>query len=109
MKLGAIALTTLFAVTAARNPTPNFQACVDTSTKEFAFCDPSLPVDIRVADLLGRLTLEEKVYMTQPQEKFGNTCGTTTGELDRLGISQYTWLIEVSVSMYAILFTPRSC
>ena len=30
------------------------------------FCDPSLSIDERVADLRNRLSLEEKVYMTQP-------------------------------------------
>jgi beta-glucosidase-like glycosyl hydrolase len=62
-----------------------------------------------VADLRNRLSLEEKVYMTQPQEKFGNMCGTTTGEMDRLGIPQYTWLIETNTNVASSCMEDGRC
>jgi hypothetical protein len=79
---------------------PNFHACLTPESKSYGFCDTTLSTADQVADLLSRLlTLEEKVYMTQPQGKFGNVCGTTTGELERLNISQYTWLIETNTNV----------
>ena len=38
---------------------------VDSQTREFPYRNPRLPVDERVADLLGRMTLEEKIAQTQ--------------------------------------------
>ena len=34
---------------------------VDKTTEEFAYLDTSLPIIVRVKDLIGRMTLEEKV------------------------------------------------
>src|SRR5687768_13369048 len=38
---------------------------VNSQMNQLPFRDPRLPVDQRVADLLGRMTLEEKVAQTQ--------------------------------------------
>lgn len=38
-------------------------------------------IDERVADILGRLTKEEKI----------NALGTNTGKLDSIGLNQYNW------------------
>ena len=89
---------------------PNFHACNSGPSSSYSFCDPTLSIPERVSSLLNMLTLEEKVYLTQPQEKFGNLCGTTTGELERLGLSEYTWLIEVSGLMELIILNAiRYC
>ena len=51
---------------------------------EYPFQDPSLPIEQRVADLVGRLTLEEKVsQMTM-----------TAAAIPRFGIPEYTWWNE---------------
>ena len=51
---------------------------------EFPFQDPSLPIEQRVADLVGRLTPEEKVsQMTM-----------TAAAIPRFGIPEYTWWNE---------------
>jgi len=50
----------------------------------FAFRNPALPVDARVADLLGRLTLEEKVGQMM----------NSAPAIPRLGIPAYDWWSE---------------
>jgi beta-glucosidase len=65
---------------------------------DFPFQNPSLPIEQRVADLVGRLTPEEKVsQMTM-----------TAAAIPRLGIPEYTWWNEglhgVARSGYATVF-----
>ncbi|HTZ59400.1 MAG TPA: glycoside hydrolase family 3 C-terminal domain-containing protein [Acidobacteriaceae bacterium] len=65
---------------------------------EFPFRDPSLPIEQRVADLVGRLTPEEKIsQMTM-----------TAAAIPRFGIPEYTWWNEglhgVARSGYATVF-----
>ena len=50
----------------------------------YAFQNPDLPVDARVADLLGRLTLEEKVGQMM----------NSAAAIPRLGIPAYDWWSE---------------
>jgi beta-glucosidase len=64
----------------------------------YPFQDPSLPTEQRVADLVGRLTPEEKIsQMTM-----------TAAAIPRLGIPEYTWWNEglhgVARSGYATVF-----
>jgi beta-glucosidase len=65
---------------------------------DFPFQNPSLPIEQRVGDLVGRLTPEEKVsQMTM-----------TAAAIPRLGIPEYTWWNEglhgVARSGYATVF-----
>jgi beta-glucosidase len=65
---------------------------------EFPYQNPSLPIEQRVADLVGRLTPEEKIsQMTM-----------TAAAIPRLGIPEYTWWNEglhgVARSGYATVF-----
>ena len=65
---------------------------------EFPYQNPSLPLEQRVADLVGRLTPEEKIsQMTM-----------TAAAIPRLGIPEYTWWNEglhgVARSGYATVF-----
>ncbi len=50
----------------------------------FPFRDPSLPLDQRVDDLVGRLTLEEKIFQMQ----------NASPAIPRLGIPAYNWWSE---------------
>ncbi|XP_027367048.1 probable beta-D-xylosidase 2 [Abrus precatorius] len=56
----------------------------DPATKNLAFCKASLPIGARVKDLIGRLTLEEKV----------NLLVNNAGAVPRLGIKGYEWWSE---------------
>ncbi|MBX3739220.1 MAG: glycoside hydrolase family 3 C-terminal domain-containing protein [Candidatus Didemnitutus sp.] len=48
------------------------------------YLDPSVPLAARVADLIGRLTLEEKI----------NALGHENGPIERLGLPAYNWWSE---------------
>lgn len=50
----------------------------------YGFCDKSLGVEARVKDLVGRLTLQEKI---------GNLVNSA-GDVSRLGIPRYEWWSE---------------
>ncbi|XP_057439231.1 probable beta-D-xylosidase 2 [Lotus japonicus] len=56
----------------------------DGTTKSLPFCNVSLPIQERVKDLIGRLTLQEKV----------NLLVNTAGAVPRLGIKGYEWWSE---------------
>jgi beta-glucosidase len=49
-----------------------------------AYLDPELPIDVRVADLVGRMTLEEKV----------SQMADIAPAIERLGVPEYNWWNE---------------
>ncbi|XP_064999840.1 probable beta-D-xylosidase 7 [Musa acuminata AAA Group] len=61
-------------------------ACDPTnpSTRNYAFCQTTLPIDKRVNDLISRLTLEEKIQQLDDQ----------AAEIPRLGVPKYNWWSE---------------
>jgi beta-glucosidase len=71
---------------------------IHAQAASFPFQDPSLPIAQRVDDLVGRLTVEEKIsQMTM-----------TAAAIPRLGIPEYTWWNEglhgIARSGYATVF-----
>ncbi|RZS28243.1 hypothetical protein BHM03_00061810 [Ensete ventricosum] len=54
------------------------------STRNYTFCQTTLPVDKRVNDLISRLTLEEKIQQLDDQAP----------EIPRLGVPKYNWWSE---------------
>ena len=52
--------------------------------KEFPYMDPDLPIEQRVADLVGRMTLDEKISQTL----------NNAPAIERLGIPAYEWWNE---------------
>ena len=52
--------------------------------QNYPFRNPALSIDARVKDLIGRLTLEEKVFQMM----------NTTPAINRLGIPEYNWWNE---------------
>ncbi|XP_062104367.1 beta-D-xylosidase 1-like [Humulus lupulus] len=56
----------------------------NTFTKELTFCKTTLPTDVRVKDLIGRLTLQEKIKLLV----------NTAAGVPRLGIQAYEWWSE---------------
>eukprot|EP00249_Psilotum_nudum_P032074 c47221_g1_i1 orf=439-2817(+) len=59
-------------------------ACSDSTVQSLPFCNPSLPTSDRVQDLVGRLTLQEKVL-----QLVDGAAGVS-----RLGIPSYEWWSE---------------
>ncbi|ONI35887.1 hypothetical protein PRUPE_1G559400 [Prunus persica] len=56
----------------------------NASVSSFGFCDTSLAIDLRVADLVKRLTLQEKIGFLV----------NSAGSVSRLGIPKYEWWSE---------------
>src|SRR3989339_11948 len=52
--------------------------------EKMPYLDPALPLERRVADLVGRMTLEEKI----------SQMGHTAPAIERLGIPEYNWWNE---------------
>jgi len=52
--------------------------------KEFAYCDASLSYEVRVKDLVDRMTLEEKARQL----------GDTATGVERIGLPKYEWWSE---------------
>ncbi|KAM5576036.1 putative beta-D-xylosidase 2 [Rosa sericea] len=70
----------------AAGESPTSFACNpnDASTKDLPFCRVKLPIHVRVRDLIGRLTLQEKVKLLV----------NTAKAVPRLGIKDYEWWSE---------------
>ncbi len=70
--------------------TPNGHACSpEHSSSVLPFCNASLSIETRVADLVGRMTIEEKVHLIAIRGDSNNT------GVDRLGIPGYNWGVEI--------------
>ena len=67
---------------------PANYACVDANVTDLllSFCNTSLTIPERVADLLSRLSIEEKMNLTWTRGDNGD------GGVPRLGIPTYTWV-----------------
>lgn len=66
--LGVGLVLALLPVPAAATPTPQTGTVLAGAATYVPYLDPKLPIDQRVADLLGRMTLEEKIgQMTQAE------------------------------------------
>ena len=76
--------------------------CAQLTAQPYPFQNPDLPIDQRVNDLVGRLTLEEKV----------NQMINTAPAIERLGIPSYNWWNEalhgVARSPYPVTSFPQS-
>jgi beta-D-xylosidase 4 len=59
-------------------------ACLTPATQFLPFCNTSLPFQLRVKDLIGRLKLDEKLGLTD----------ANNSPIDRLGIPAYSWSNE---------------
>jgi beta-glucosidase len=75
------AVTESLAAQSGGSGAPVVNACSATAC---AYLDPSLPPETRAKDLVGRMTLEEKVSQTQDNAK----------AIPRLGVPEYGWWNE---------------
>jgi beta-glucosidase len=69
---------------AGTNPAAATSAAATNDSANLPFRNPDLPIDQRVDDLVGRLTLPEKISQML----------NTSPPIDRLGISAYNWWNE---------------
>lgn len=88
-------------------PLPSAHGCLDPSVRALPFCDASLAGAARVADLLGRLSLQEKIGLTG-SGPFSDTCDLTDAGVPRLDVPPMMWLVETN-SMIASQCYGASC
>jgi hypothetical protein len=79
-----VTISALLLATAAAGNNPAFSCGPGAAQGGYAFCNQQLPVERRVADLVARLTLAEKV--TQLADK--------ASAVPRLGVPAYKWWSE---------------
>ena len=75
---------------------PNYQGCATDRARSFPYCDARLSIDDRVADLIARLSLAEKIAMISPQPELGDLCVAHTAGKAELDLPPYAWLVEAN-------------
>jgi xylan 1,4-beta-xylosidase len=68
--------------------------CDKPRNAQLPFCDSSLSIEARVADLIGRLTLDEKI---------GAMHHTLNGALQNVDLEEYNWWNE---ALHGVAYSP---
>ena len=76
-----LSLASLGLASVADRVSPPIPKACEPPHDVYLFCDASLPLDQRLDDLIGRLTLEEKPYLLVARE-------SPKGNISRLGIPE---------------------
>ena len=99
------------ASTAAAAGLPNGHAwgCYNIS-KDLPFCNSNLPINDRVKDLVGRMTIDEKIGVVAGDPRSNvSTCNNMDSGVPRLGIPAYMNLVEVNTGVTAQCYAPEKC
>ena len=72
--------------------------CLNATFKSAKFCDPTVGLDDRAADIVSRLTIAEKI----------NALGTNTGALPSVGLPPYNWWSEATHGISHVRDGPGS-
>ena len=88
---------------------PNYWACLSPTSASLKFCNVSVPLDDRVADLIDRLTLDEKIGMLSPNKSFGSICNDHTDGVQRLGVPEWMWLVETNTGVNSACLRKNTC
>ena len=84
----------MFAMTAT--PTlPRYHGCADASSLALPYCNASLPWAERVADIVPRLNVTEKIGLLSPHDP-PNYCRCVAQPVPRIGLPGWQWLTEVN-------------
>lgn len=76
----------------------------------FPFCDSTLDMAKRVADLVGRLSLDEKIsLMSADSHTHVNSCNEMSAGCLRLGIPSYMHLVETNTAVASKCLGPGKC
>eukprot|EP00038_Savillea_parva_P031675 m.89355 g.89355 ORF g.89355 m.89355 type:complete len:785 (-) comp9801_c0_seq1:94-2448(-) len=91
----------------ARQPPSAMYACTTEASKKLPFCNADLSMDARVDDLVGRLTMDEKVSLLGAHGK--DMCSFLDGGVPRLDIPSYTWCTETNTGVSTVCIAPDKC
>ena len=75
---------------------PTSHGCIDRAVRGLPFCDPTLSLAERVADLVSRLTLDEKIGLTGADLHRDGSCDTKDPGVPRLDVPPMQWLVETT-------------
>jgi beta-glucosidase-like glycosyl hydrolase len=93
---------------ATQRATPaKMYACQTAHSKAMAFCDSSKDFTSRVADLLGRLTTQEKISLMGAHGH--DICAFEDGGVPRLDIPSYTWCVETNTGVSTVCLQEGKC
>lgn len=104
--LAVVALATR--TTAVSAATPNYQGCIADAAKSLPYCDTTKSHEERVADLIGRLNLTEKISLIAPAMGM-NTCNEQQLPIDRIGYPAYMWLDETNTAVASVCVAQDRC
>ena len=92
----------LVGLTAASDPEASqpylVNPCLNSTFKSAKFCDVTIGVDERSADIVSRLTILEKI----------SALGTNTGALPSVGLPKYNWWSEATHGISHVRDGPGS-
>jgi hypothetical protein len=95
------------------SPLPNGHAwgCLPGNiSAKLPFCDPRRPIAARVADLVGRLSLSEKIGLMCADKHTGvDSCNMMSAGCLRLGIPSYMHLVETNTAVASRCLGPDKC
>ncbi len=87
---------------------PNYQACLTPKSQAMAYCNPNLPIEDRINDLLDRLSLDEMIALIAPFAGL-DSCSDHTGGNDAIDLPKYMWLVETNTAVAAACIGPEKC
>eukprot|EP01126_Amoeba_proteus_P002860 TRINITY_DN10928_c0_g1_i7.p1 TRINITY_DN10928_c0_g1~~TRINITY_DN10928_c0_g1_i7.p1 ORF type:complete len:672 (+),score=96.86 TRINITY_DN10928_c0_g1_i7:1352-3367(+) len=99
----------LFTASCTGTVEPNYHGCLNSVAKALPYCDLTLSYEERLKDLMGRLSLDEKIAMISPQPDLGNTCGDHTAGKSEIGLPTYFWLVETNTNVASSCLGPDKC
>jgi beta-glucosidase-like glycosyl hydrolase len=92
----------------ATTPTPSFHGCLDNVSMALPYCDTRLSFDARAADLVSRLTIDEKVNTLAGQDA-PNYCGAHAAAVPRVGLPAWRWLTEANTDVLGCVAGTSRC
>jgi beta-glucosidase-like glycosyl hydrolase len=88
---------------------PNYQGCIDPNATSLPYCNTQLSYEARVADLISRLTLAQKIAIIAPQPELGNTCEVHAAGVPEIGLPPYSYLVETNTGVASACISEEKC
>lgn len=86
---------------AAAGGTPNGRGCLDAAARKLPYCDATLDLDARLADLSGRLTLEEMIPRIES--------ASLSPAVERVGLPAQNYRVEAVHGLEGYCLEDGSC